>query len=152
VALGRRRRSWTHGDGVVAAGALALALLLGACGSSGGSLDQAALQLQATTLHGLAGEGAVMAAAAERGHLLGPYRRVHARELADEANVAATALESPLADPGLRDELQQLQADAGAIEQAFTALAAPSVDSSQARRAGDAFEHGAATTSKLAGA
>lgn len=126
---------------------VALPLLLGACGSSGGPLDAAALDLQATTLHGLAGEGAVMATATESGHLLGSFRRVHARELADEARVAAVALDADVADAGLRDRRQQLHADAMAIAESFIALAAPSVAAGQAQRANDTFERIASSTS-----
>jgi hypothetical protein len=129
---------------------VALSVLLAACGSSGGPLDRAALAKQATTLHGLAGEGAVMAAAAEKGHLLGPFRRVHARELSDEAALAAAALDAPLADGALREEQAQLRADAAAIQKAFITLAAASVDPGQARQAGDTFERSASTTEKLA--
>ena len=125
----------------------ALTVLLGACGSSGGSLDQAALDQHATTLHGLAGEGSVMATATEQGDLLGPYRRVHARELADEAGLAATALEADVVDESLADQQRQLHADALAIAEAFDALAAPSVDPAEARRVNDAFERTASSTS-----
>ena len=125
----------------------ALTVLLGACGSSGGPLDQAALDQHATTLHGLAGEGSVMATATEQGDLLGPYRRVHARELADEAGLAAAALEADVADESLADQQRQLHADALAIAEAFDALAAPSVDPAEARRVNDAFERTASSTS-----
>jgi len=131
---------------------VALPALLGACGSSGGPLDQAALTMQATTLHGLAGEGSVMATATQQGDLLGPFRRVHARELADEAVAAATALDAPVTDEALRDQQRQLQAEAMAIAQAFTELAASSIDAEQARRVTDAFERSASATSKLADA
>ncbi len=143
-------RAWSRWMELLAA-LVAVSLLLGACGSSGRPLDQAALELQATTLHGLAGEGAVMAAATGRGDLLGPFRRVHARELADEAALAAAALDAPLADTALRDRQQQLQADAAAIAKAFTELAASSIDAEQAGSVNDAFERTAATTAKLAG-
>jgi hypothetical protein len=134
----------------IIAALVALSLLLAACGSSGGPLDQAALANQATTLHGLAGEGAVLAATAEKGHLLGPFRRVHARELADETALAAAALDAPLADEALREEQAQLRAAAAAIQQAFITLAAASVDPGQARQAGETFERSASTTQKLA--
>jgi hypothetical protein len=131
---------------------VALPLLLGACGASGGPLDEAALADQATTLHGLAGEGAVMAAAAERGHLLGPFRRVHARELADEAALTTAALNAPVADEALREQQAELRADAEQVQEAFLVLAAASVDADQARQAGAAFERSASRTEKLADA
>ena len=136
-----------HGWTTVVAGLVSVSLLLGACGSSGGPLDAAALDTQATTLHGLAGEGSVMATATEAGHLLGPYRRVHSRELADEAGLVAAALDAEVADESLRDRQRQLHADAMAIAAAFTALAAPTVDAGQAQRVNDAFERTAASTS-----
>ena len=63
-----------------------------------GTARPAALTMQATTLHGLAGEGSVMATATEQGDLLGPFRRVHARELADEAGRRGDALDAPVVD------------------------------------------------------
>lgn len=103
--------------------------------------------MQATTLHGLADEGSVMATATEGGHLLGPFRRVHARELAEAAGLIASALDAEVADESLRDRQQELRAGAMAIAEAFIALAAPSVDAGQARRVGDAFERIASATS-----
>ena len=128
--------------------ALVALLLLGACGSSGGPLDAAALETHATTLHGLAGEGSVMATATEGGQLLDPYRRVHARELADEATLVASALETEVADESLRDRQEQLHADAMAIAEAFVALSAP-LRRCRARRSAPTttFERTAASTS-----
>jgi hypothetical protein len=134
---------WTR----TVAALVALAALLGACGSSGGPLDAAALDQHETTLHGLAGEGSLMATATEKGDLLGPFRRVHSRELADEAGLAADALDAEVADQSLADRQHQLQAEATAIAEAFIALSAPSVDPEQARRVNEAFERSASSTS-----
>ena len=132
-----------HGRITAVAALVAVSLLLGACGSSGGPLDAAALDTQATTLHGLAGEGSVMATATEAGHLLGPYRRVHSRELADEAGLAALA---EAADGPGGSGATSLDAD-GDARRPSPPLAAPTVDAAQAQRANDAFERTAASTS-----
>jgi hypothetical protein len=136
-----------YGWTTTVAGLVALLLLLGGCGSSGGPLDAAALDMQQTTLHGLAGEGVVMATATGAGGLLGPFRRVHSRELADAADLVAAALDAEVADQSLRDRQRQLHTEAMAVAAAFIALAAPSVDSGQAERVNDAFQQAASATS-----
>jgi hypothetical protein len=135
-----------------AAVAIAVALVLAAaagCGSSGAPLDAAAVTSQATTLHGLAGEGSVIATATARGDLTTPYRRVHAGELADAAASTSDALTRPVTSDALVPVARRLRAEAVAVAAAFRALAAPAVSPATARAARATFARSAAVTAGL---
>ena len=130
--------------------AVALAASAG-CGSSGAPLDSSALTSQATTLHGLAGEGSVMATATARGGLLTSYRQVHAGELADAAASTSDALGKPVASEALAPVARQLRAEAVAVAAAFRVLAAPSVSPAGRTGARATFARSAAVTGRLGG-
>ena len=134
-----------------AAAALLTLTLAAGCGS-GGTLTASSLEQQATTVHGLAGEGNVMATAASHGDLTGPYRRVHAAELGDAAASAATALAAPVASDALAPVARRLRAEALAVERAFRVLAAPSISPAEATAARAAFTRSATVTAGGGGA
>ncbi len=135
----------------LAAVVLVIASVATGCGSSGGPLDAGALQRQATTLHGLAGEGSVMAIATAAGDLTGPYRRVHASELADASTSTSDALAAPVTTDALAPVARRLRAEAVAVAAAFQVLARPTVTPAQAQAARATFARTAAATAELSG-
>jgi hypothetical protein len=119
------------------------------CGSSTATLDAGAIRRQATTLHGLAGEGSVMAIATADGDLLSAYRRVHAGELADASVGTSDALAAPVQTDALVPVARRLRAEAIATAAAFRTLAEPSVSPAEARAARATFAGTAAVTAEL---
>jgi hypothetical protein len=135
-------RRWT-------AAALLAALLLAGCGGATGPLDDAALQRQAETLRGTAGEGALLASVLEDDGLTGPYQRVHAGELAATARTQATTLRERGGTAGTEPDVARLAQAADDTARSLDALAGADPDQAAGLQA--QLERAAATAGELAG-
>ena len=125
-------------------------LLLAGCGGSTAPLDSAAVQRQAETLQGTAGEGALMAATLQDDGLTRPYQRVHADELAAAARTQAATLRERGGTAGARGDVERLARAADQTARSLDELAAADPDDAAGLRA--ELERAAATAEELAGA
>jgi predicted outer membrane protein len=127
---------------------LMLPLAVAACG--GGPLDSKSFQKEAETIQSFAAEGALLAGDVARGRSLSPYVRVHAGELAKDAESVAEKLERAKATPAVRAKLPKAVRLARRVEAALTRLESAPSDRDGARRVASQLDEAAASASELA--
>jgi hypothetical protein len=127
---------------------LILVLLLAACG--GGTVDAKAFEKQAESIQSFAAEGALLARDIADGKSLSPYVRVHAGELAKEADTLAQTLERAKAIPSVRPKLPRAARLARRVAAELEKLEAEPGDRGGARRVQTALEDAADSAEELA--
>jgi hypothetical protein len=127
---------------------LALPLAVAACG--GGPLDSKSFQKEVEAIQSFAAEGALLAGDVARGRSLSPYVRVHAGELAKDAESVAGKLDRASATPEVRAKLPGAVRLARRVGAALTRLESAPGDREEARRVGSQLDEDAALAEELA--
>jgi hypothetical protein len=129
---------------------LALVLILAACG--GGTLNAESFRKEAESVQSFAAEGALLARDIADGKSLSPYVRVHAGELAKDAETLARRLERAKGVPALRAKLPRASRLAARVAVALKKLEAEPGDRTGARRLQGELEDVAHSAEELASA
>lgn len=119
------------GRGVAPLAAMAAALAVAGCGS----LGRAELKREVLSLQALAAEGRILARESTLGRSHTPFVRVHARELADDADHSARKLSDATPGHGLEASVQRAVNIASAESDALGVLETAPYESRNSRRA-----------------
>lgn len=129
---------------------LALALLAAGCGG-GGTLTAESFEKEAESLQSFAAEGALLAADVTRGKSTAPFARVHAGELAAQAEKLGRKLAEAEAAPGVREQVARASRLAERVAAALQQLESEPGDSAGARAVQRELEEAAGAAEQMAG-